>query len=183
MYDTNPPLPSWRTLALSTAAAAGLAAIALVTLVWPAEFGIDPTGVGKLLGLTRLAAAAEGAVRPATGEAGIESVRRDTVQIQVPAKSDLEYKFRLASGAVLEYVWRTDRGVLFAELHGEPTGAPQNYYEDFIVSTSEHVKGSHRAPFDGRHGWYWKNDNDFPVTITLMTSGEYEVIGQLPGTS
>src|SRR5215213_8541809 len=47
-------LPSSRTLLRSTAIAAGVAALLLVTVVLPAEYGVDPTGVGRLLGLTRM---------------------------------------------------------------------------------------------------------------------------------
>ncbi len=45
--------------------AAGVAGLLLVGAVLPAEYGIDPTGVGKALGLTRLSSAAAPAVAPA----------------------------------------------------------------------------------------------------------------------
>ncbi|PHR92010.1 MAG: hypothetical protein COA69_09600 [Robiginitomaculum sp.] len=38
----------------STIVAIIAAAVTLITLVLPAEFGIDPTGVGKLTGLQRM---------------------------------------------------------------------------------------------------------------------------------
>jgi hypothetical protein len=70
MYDTDMParaeLPSSAQLLRSTLIAAGVAAALLVTVVLPAEYGIDPTGVGRALGLaemgeikTQLAAEAE----------------------------------------------------------------------------------------------------------------------------
>jgi len=34
--------------------ALGVAVLLLVTVVLPAEYGIDPTGVGRVLGLTRM---------------------------------------------------------------------------------------------------------------------------------
>ncbi len=47
-------LPTTRQLLRSTAIAAGAAALILVTVVWPSEFGIDPTGIGGVLGLTEM---------------------------------------------------------------------------------------------------------------------------------
>ena len=47
-------LPSTGRLLRSTAIAAAVAAGLLVTVVLPAEYAIDPTGVGRLLGLTQI---------------------------------------------------------------------------------------------------------------------------------
>jgi hypothetical protein len=49
------PLPSTATLLKATAIAIAVAGVLLVTIVMPAEYGIDPTGVGTRLGLTTLA--------------------------------------------------------------------------------------------------------------------------------
>lgn len=58
MYNTELPnraeLPSSRQLLRSTAWAALVAIALLVTAVLPAEYGIDPTGIGRVLGLTRM---------------------------------------------------------------------------------------------------------------------------------
>ena len=58
MNDNNipasPELPSVAKLIQSTFLAMALAAIILLTCVLPAEYGIDPTGVGTLLGLTKM---------------------------------------------------------------------------------------------------------------------------------
>ncbi|MGM0639117.1 MAG: hypothetical protein ACQET4_12650 [Pseudomonadota bacterium] len=58
MYNTDLPtraeLPSTGKLTRSTLAAAVVAAALLVTLVLPAEYAIDPTGAGRLLGLTEM---------------------------------------------------------------------------------------------------------------------------------
>lgn len=47
-------LPTAGRLWRSTAIAAGAAALILVTVVWPSEYGIDPTGIGGLLGLAEM---------------------------------------------------------------------------------------------------------------------------------
>ena len=58
MYNTDMPtraqLPSSAQLVRSTVIAAGVAAALLVTVVLPSEYGIDPTGVGRALGLTEM---------------------------------------------------------------------------------------------------------------------------------
>jgi hypothetical protein len=58
MYNAQKPnlddLPTAGRLWRSTAIAAGAAALILVTVVWPSEYGIDPTGAGGLLGLTEM---------------------------------------------------------------------------------------------------------------------------------
>jgi hypothetical protein len=58
MYNTDLPtraeLPTSRQLLRSTAIAVVAAAGLLVTVVLPSEYGIDPTGVGKALGLTEM---------------------------------------------------------------------------------------------------------------------------------
>lgn len=46
--------PSRRTLGIATLAALGCALVVLVLVILPAEYGIDPTGVGRAIGLTVL---------------------------------------------------------------------------------------------------------------------------------
>ena len=53
-HHTPQNLPSSGALARSTAIAAAVAAVLLVTVVMPAEYGIDPTGIGRVLGLTEM---------------------------------------------------------------------------------------------------------------------------------
>lgn len=58
MYNTNRPsreeLPSTAKLIRSTIIAAIVALVLLVTVVMPAEYALDPTGAGRLLGLTEM---------------------------------------------------------------------------------------------------------------------------------
>ena len=57
--------PSVRQLVKATLGAIVVAALILVTTVLPAEYGIDPTGIGTRLGLDVLGATAEAAEAPA----------------------------------------------------------------------------------------------------------------------
>ncbi len=93
MYNSDTPprgeLPSSKQLLRSTVLAAISALVLLVAVVLPAEYGIDPTGVGRILGMTEMGeikqqlaaeaaadseanvAAASAAPSPATGTPGM----------------------------------------------------------------------------------------------------------------
>lgn len=73
MYNTELPnraeLPSSRQLVRSTVIAVVTAGVLLTTAVLPAEYGIDPTGLGKALGLTKMGEIKTALAREAAGEA------------------------------------------------------------------------------------------------------------------
>ena len=50
-------LPSSKSLFKATGVAAVIGGVVLVTTILPAEYGIDPTGLGKMMGLTVLSQA------------------------------------------------------------------------------------------------------------------------------
>ncbi|EDQ00915.1 hypothetical protein [Shewanella benthica] len=52
------PVHSIATLVKASVAAAAIAAVVLVTAILPAEYNIDPTGIGRALGLTEISQAA-----------------------------------------------------------------------------------------------------------------------------
>ncbi len=58
MYNADLPtraeLPTTKQLVRSTLIAVGAAIVILVTAVLPAEYAIDPTGVGRVFGLTQM---------------------------------------------------------------------------------------------------------------------------------
>jgi hypothetical protein len=58
MYNTEAPprseLPSSRALVKSTLIALAVAVVLLVTVILPAEYAIDPTRIGRVLGLTEM---------------------------------------------------------------------------------------------------------------------------------
>ncbi|MCP6151252.1 hypothetical protein NL425_26250, partial [Klebsiella pneumoniae] len=58
MYNTDMPtraeLPTSAQLLRSTLIAIVAAAAILITIVLPAEYAVDPTGIGRMLGLTEM---------------------------------------------------------------------------------------------------------------------------------
>jgi hypothetical protein len=98
------------------------------------------------------------------------------VTISIPARSSTEYKVNIAKEASIEYSWETDKGKLFFDFHGEPKGDTTGYFESYKKDTSEKYQGSLTAPFEGTHGWYWKNSNTHNVVVTLKLKGSYSLI-------
>ncbi|MGB5290356.1 MAG: hypothetical protein WBN41_02750 [Lysobacterales bacterium] len=99
--------------------------------------------------------------------------RSDTVTIEIPVRKGLEYKLLMEKYAHLEYEWSTDGEELYFDFHGEPRGDTTGYFESFAETTSNNMKGSLTTPFAGSHGWYWKNETDAPVIVTLSIKGNY----------
>jgi HupE / UreJ protein len=99
---------------------------------------------------------------------------KDTITVTIPARGDKEYKLHLEKGATFEYSWETDGAQLFFDFHGEPKGDTSGYFKSFKKSTSSQESGSLTTTFAGTHGWYWKNNTQYPAVITLKTKGEYQ---------
>ena len=99
---------------------------------------------------------------------------KDEITITIPARGDKEYKLLFDKGVMFEYAWETAGTELFFDFHGEPEGDTSGYFKSFKKATSSHESGSLTTIFAGTHGWYWKNNSQSPVIITLKTKGEYQ---------
>ena len=75
---TAADVPSSRALLRSTLIAAGVALVLLVTVVLPAEYGVDPTRVGRLLGLTEMGEIKVSLAREAAAADSVEAAARST---------------------------------------------------------------------------------------------------------
>jgi len=64
MNDINTPVQSLKSLIIASSFAMLLATIILISAVLPAEYGIDPTGMGKMMGLTVLSAQTKATSQP-----------------------------------------------------------------------------------------------------------------------
>ena len=160
--------PSVRKILLATAGAAVAAAVILITAVLPAEYGIDPLGTGRLLGLTDLAG---GAPSGAINRQDV-AYKTNTASFDLGPYEFVEFKYRLEQGATMVYSWTATGSVIY-DFHSEPDGAPEGYAESFDKAQSLTAHGSYTAPFSGIHGWFWENPGTRPVTITLTTAGFY----------
>lgn len=152
-------------LVRTTLGALLLAALILVTVVLPAEYGIDPLGSGRLLGLTGLARSEPEAL--ATAE---QSLHVDRVRFELAPFESVEYKYRLGAGEALVFSWSATGEVVF-DFHAEPDGAAPGYAESFERGRRSSARGSYVAPFAGIHGWFWENRGLQPLVVDLVSSG------------
>jgi hypothetical protein len=180
-HELDHTVQSKKTLLKATAFASLLAVIVFFVAILPAEFGIDPTGLGNLMGLTQLSGqvpVAQATIPQADTIKQSIPDQKDSVDISIPAGKGLEYKFYLSKGDAMRYGWSTKDGeLLFFDFHGEPQGDTTGYFESYTVSTAKTARGSFTATFDGSHGWYWKNKGLYDVLVTLQTEGSYKIIG------
>lgn len=167
------------TLIKASLAAIVAAAVALLTLILPAEYNIDPTGVGQRLGLTVLAQSAD---TPAVDPESVpeNTTSQQVIEFTVPANKGIEYKLQMEKYDKVNYEWMTDGSSLYFDLHGEPEGDTTGYFESYAIATLDTMKGSFTAPFNGAHGWYWKNISNKPVAIQLILNGQFQIIGLKP---
>jgi len=168
-----PPAPAKSKLVLATLAALALAGVLLVTVVLPAEYDIDPLGTGEALGLVVLS-------RPGTTDIPVRedglvalesSYRTDTKSFALGPGEFVEYKYRIEADRAMLYSWSATDWVR-SEMHSEADGAPPGTAEFFEVAERTLFRhGSYVAPFPGIHGWYWLNEVDDSLTVTLHAAG------------
>lgn len=168
--------PSKQTIVKAMVAALLVAGVLLVTIVLPAEYGIDPLRTGALTGLTSLSqaqpppilASASGPVRPQPADYKMDTRRFDLQ----PYGGYVEYKYPLEAGAAMLYTWSATGEVNF-DFHTEPAGRPPTASESFERGAAREGRGSYTAPYSGIHGWFWENAGETPVTVTVTTAGFY----------
>jgi hypothetical protein len=182
--------PTRRRLLVQTAVALGLASLVTVLVVLPAERGVDPTGFGRLTGLTRLAAPQEARLSAtASAQAGQihhpapAPFRSDTIEIKLAGGglpgSETERKVWMEPGQAMVYAWTSD-GEVYSDFHGETLPKPKLEVMTYRVSDPlkgddpTAANGAFTAPMAGFHGWYFRNLDAKPVTITVKLSGFYE---------
>ncbi len=205
MYNNNMPaasdLPTSRQLLRSTLLALAAAAAILIAVVLPAEYAIDPTGIGRLLGLTEMGeikaqlaeeasadaemdAAAAGpakAVDPvpvadattATQPAGVDLAQgwRDEMSVVLQPGEGAEIKLVMRANDEAEFSWTVAGGSVNFDTHGDGGGGKAISYEKGRSVPAD--EGTLRAAFDGNHGWYWRNRGSDPVTVVVRVRGEY----------
>ena len=202
--DTNKVLGKAQLLKASVTALAG-AAIILVAAVLPAEYGIDPTGLGKMMGLTAMNGAAAralpavdatplvaaGAVAPTAelppNAAGGDHVapgavaksamplKTDAMSLTLAPDTGAEIKARMKKGQQFVFEWKTNGAPVEVDMHGEPPNAGTEVFTSYWkVPQQGSAQGAFVAPFDGTHGWYWRNNSRAPVTVSVKVSGFYD---------
>lgn len=200
MFNAEKPsledLPSSAQLLKSTIIAAVSAVVILVTVILPAEYGIDPTGVGRVIGLaemgeikTQLAEEAEAdrmlnadddeqssllndiiGLFVGAAHAQQAEVWRDETTFTLAPGDSAEWKLVMEEGQTVEYRMLVDGGRVNFDMHGHGGGNSVTY-EKGRGSTGD--EGQIIAAFNGEHGWFWRNRDGEDVTVTIQVRGEY----------
>jgi hypothetical protein len=198
-YESQPP--SARRLLASVAIAIAGAALVLVLIVLPAEYGIDPTGAGQALGLTKMTSGTRTieivdviggneSIRevevpdsgdpvplpnPAVSQDESHAPRAQTLQVKLEPEQKTEIKLQLEQSKAVVYSWTVDRGQVYVDFHGHNPEIGDNFWVRYKEQAdATRGDGSLVAPFAGEHGWYWQNNNEFPIVISLTVTGYYD---------
>ena len=199
-------LPSMGKLVKSTFKALVGAAILLVAVIFPAEYGIDPTKMGSLLGLTRMGEIKQQLADEANEEQEtvvqvvdippvaqkevpkvqeqapqtVEVPQSKTEELIVILASDkaIEIKADMKQGATMQFSWKAEGGNLNYDSHGEASGSSRLAQYDKGMGINQ-KQGEIRAPFDGTHGWYWRNRSGNEVKITISATGDFGSLKQV----
>lgn len=199
---SNTELPSMGKLIKSTILAICIATIILITVVLPAEYGLDPTGVGHLIGLVKM-----GEIKVSLAqEAAMESIKDGNALIKEKQKAEVEsekivsaknadtkndkftvtlkpnegkeIKLTMDKGATVNYLWYTDGGKANFDAHADSKKL-QIKYHNYEKGKLEKSEGIMEAAFDGNHGWFWRNRTSENMTVTLEVNGQYSDIQQI----
>ncbi|HQS22853.1 MAG: hypothetical protein V4546_05560 [Bacteroidota bacterium] len=205
MAEINHPILDKKKIIRATIISMIIGVVLLVTAVLPAEYGIDPTGAGKLFGFSRLyipenttsgtmvssnfplikmekAGSGPDVKRPSEADNPAPEIqltqREDSVQVIVPAGKGLEYKIYMLKHGKMKYEWTTNNGVLYFDFHGEVKQAKATkavYFESYTIANSNNMVGTFLSPYEGKHGWFFRNNGSKDVTVTLRLKGQYEL--------
>ena len=190
---TEKDLPTSAQLLKSTVIAIIVAIILLVMVILPAEYGTDPTGVGKLLGLKEMGeikmSLLDESQKESSQENAVSSMdidhtediieNEDVVEQTLEPGQAIEIKLEMKSGALVQYKWETTKGGLNYDLHGDGYKGSQKFVSYKKGRMVQSDSGELQAEYDGYHGWFWRNREKFSVTVILQTSGDYIQIKQM----
>ncbi|MDO8912603.1 MAG: transmembrane anchor protein [Phenylobacterium sp.] len=213
MYNNQKPdpadLPTTSRLLRSTAIAVGVAATLLVTVVLPAEYAVDPTGMGRLLGLTDMGTVKMATLREAEQEATAATASAAVLTARAPRAPDAAVPARVQATAPVETVrapkteettltlapgqgveikakMRKGASVTYVWVTDGPKLNFDTHGDGTGISYHGYGKGSESrsegvltAAFDGSHGWFWRNRAGKPVTVTLKVTGDFDGLKRL----
>jgi len=175
----------------NTGIAALIAIVLLLTIILPAEYDIDPTGVGSVLG-----------IRGLSHQAAVENVNAEIEESAMAAASPLhinhqpplkfvdvdlvlepygqgEFKLKMQANARLSYLWHSGTDLVYADLHGHTLVVGEDGEEEIVVRYLETQEGTGESgqfdtPFGGDHGWYFLNLETRPINIRVQISGNFD---------
>ncbi|WP_439604231.1 hypothetical protein [Shinella sp.] len=109
--------------------------------------------------------------------AAAQEQRQDEMTITLAPGEGAEIKLTMIEGEVAAFAWAVSAGgTVNYDTHGDGGGQNISYEKGRSVASDE---GTIQAAFTGRHGWFWRNRGDAPVSLTIRTSGTYTAFERL----
>jgi hypothetical protein len=208
MSEMNPPILEKKQIIKATIISIIVGAVLYVVAVLPAEYGMDPTGAGELLGFSKLYVPEEAETNNLTlmttnastpiiklekagsgpdVERPVEadnpapttqlSSREDETKVTVPAGKGIEFKVNMLKYGTMKYEWTTTNGeMLYFDFHGEvkqEKEVEEVYFESYTIANANNMVGTFLAPYEGKHGWFFRNNSDQDVIVNLRLKGQY----------
>ena len=162
--------------------ALALSVLIVLGLVLPAEYSLDPLGLGKRAGVLGLAGTGE---NPVALQSRAHSV--DERSFELAPFESVEFSYELSRGEVMVFSWLASDELVF-NLHSSPDvppiGSASDYAESFSAGRARSGQGSYTAPFSGQHGWFFENRTQTNVELRLsaagfMHAGKHSALGVL----
>ena len=104
--------------------------------------------------------------------------RDDTIEVVVQAGKGIEYKIYMLKYGTMKYEWTTNKGTVYFDFHGEVKQAKavnDVYFESYTLAYSNNMVGTFYAPYEGKHGWFFRNNGKEDIIVTLKLKGQYSI--------
>lgn len=166
MIDSQDTGPSQSGLLKGILLALVSAILVAILFVLPAEYGVDPTGVGEKLGLLDLSGTEQAApgssnavtnivtgsfpVAPAEfdfyepqvlgdpfSRTHANAFRSDTLVIKLDVGEQVELKAVMQQGDALVYHWNLEKGVIYTDFHADPGEDAEGYPDRYFIRYAE----------------------------------------------
>lgn len=108
--------------------------------------------------------------------------RQDAMSVTVPPGIGLELELAMREGDAIVYTWTAsglqDPGLLLSEFHGHTEREPSapGTLMFYRRATGDTESGALVAPFDGLHGWYFRNDSGDTAVVNIDVAGFYDLV-------
>jgi hypothetical protein len=200
MLNVNNPrpeeLPSKKQLFKSLVFGLILGLIIFLTIILPAEYAVDPTGIGKKIGLQEMGIIKKELAEEAEADRELDKIKKDdssflnnffnifiskamaqghkewkdNVNFVIKSGKTAELKFTLLKGQSFEYAVIAEGGLINFDLHGHGKTKSKTYEKGRGSNGSE---GKIVVDFDGEYGWFFRNRDKKDISITINLWGDY----------
>ncbi len=166
MNDSQETGTSQTGLLKGTVIALITAIVVAVLFVLPAEYGVDPTGVGEKLGLLDLASTEPAATNSSSAAATVvtgafpvapaefdfyepevlgdpfsrtqaSAFQSESLLVKLDVGEQVEYKAVMQQGDALVYHWQLEKGIIYTDFHADPGEDAEGYPDRYFIRYAE----------------------------------------------